>query len=1305
MNGISHKQAVQWIHRRLDGLLNENQLLSLEEHLHSCEFCRTYATELDSLPAELQSRFHARWDEESGPSRKVLHYVTAKARKIPMSNRISSGVTLLAGAMALILLAVAINFVVSRLQSTSSATNPTEAVDHAPRAEDRLLAFASDQNGNFDIYTMHADGSGLTNLTNHPAEDSNPIWSPDGKHIAFESDRDGFKQVYIMDADGSNLARLTKDEADHGLPLNYDGKYNPWSPDGSRLAFVQEDPGGETAALYSVDVNGQNKVKLFDGKNLFGNISWSPDGNHIAFILNDSPTPRETYVPDIYIVDSDGNQLRELQSFLPEGETLAFTPYYWSSNGQSIVFTSYTVTNGPLRQTLYEFDVITNTFSNRTEIKPDVVEWKDGIALRIEVNQDAMPHVWERPDGTTKTFEESKAWGETCSLDSTRSFEGNYAFGVYCPHDKFNVYWTNADGSTIKKILTLPVDLSVGGVGDIAWSPDEQYIAFNLTTPEKTEMYVLKVQDALANPSIEPIRLPVSTEKRYGIPSWQPMMMEDLAREESTPQPPPSSGGLLAFTSNRNGKYDIYTMHADGSGLTNITNNPADDITPFWSPDGKRIAFTSNRDGSMQIYLMDADGSNVTQLTNGVGDYWFDINGYTPWSPDSRKLIFGHKSPEEQNSKLYVIDIYEKTITTLTNEPGAYLLPSWSPDGRHIAFLAFTDGMPYELLVVGSDGTRLKKLTENLRGGQFFMDDYYWSQDGETLTFLIGGGTYSAVYTATPDGSLTIVDRAGENQHILDWWNGTTLLDSPGDTLTWLRPDGSESMLDLCQNGQLLGTAHKRSYRENLFLASNCSDNEWMFYWANADGSVIDQLLESPISIEDGLSNPTWSLDDRHIAVVDNSKLYVLDVAKAREDPSIQPLVMTDSVGPSWQPAVNEHISQEIPTPQPTPTSSSGGLLAYTSNESGNYDIYTMRPDGSELTNITNHPGRDTDPVWSPDGKRIAFQSDRNGFQQIYLMDPDGLNVVQLTQDQTDHALMHYMNEFSPWSPDGTRLLISEALPGKDKWQLYALDVNEGRKTLLTGETNTFSALSWSPDGEHVALQSNDPQRGDQSRLFLVNTDGSNLREITKSFPLDEPVYTFDYHWSADGGSFFFVALFQKANSSTAYEARLDADSLIEHATTTGLVYGWWNGTYLVNNSSASAPFEWVRPDGTSSKLNPTEECEHIDLYQSDSTVKRSPNGSWVVTGQCANGDTWLYWANSDGTQIKRILDSPISITDTFLIPISWSDDDRFVVFTTNSLYGQGDLYLLNVSEALKAPSLQPVKMPNSSLPSWQPIP
>jgi dipeptidyl aminopeptidase/acylaminoacyl peptidase len=78
--------------------------------------------------------------------------------------------------------------------------------------------------------------------------------------------------------------------------------------------------------------------------------------------------------------------------------------------------------------------------------------------------------------------------------------------------------------------------------------------------------------------------------------------------------------GRIAFQSNRDGNNEIYIMNGDGSGLTNLTNNPADDSVPAWSPDGKKIAFSSNRDGNIEIYLMNADGSSPTRLTDRSGE-------------------------------------------------------------------------------------------------------------------------------------------------------------------------------------------------------------------------------------------------------------------------------------------------------------------------------------------------------------------------------------------------------------------------------------------------------------------------------------------------------------------------------------------------------------------------------------------------------------------------------------------------------------------------------------------------------------
>src|SRR5688572_677622 len=438
MNGISHKQATQWIHRRLDGLLNESQLLLLEEHLGSCDSCRAYAIDMDGLSAHVQNEFHRRWDTEMGPSLKIFEHVTAKARRIPMTNRIFAGVKLLAGAIAILALAVGINFVVSQLQSTSPVTNATETLDSSSLAHKRLLAFTSDQNGNFDIHTMHADGTDLTNLTNHPAHDSNPIWSPDGKYIAFESNRNSFIQIYLMDADGSNLFQLTNDKADHSLPLNIDGKSNPWSLDGSKLLFLQNSSGGGIGNLYVKGIDGENKVLLGTGKFSLNGISWSPNGKYIAYVLNESPTPNETFVTGIYVVDSNGNNAQELKKLIPQNENLG-SPYYWSSDGQSIVFMADK--NGGPGQTVYEFDLATNTLLQKDMLKQGVIDWQDEISLISE----RSAFVWQRSDGTSNTLD----WDDSnCLLDVTRSLHGNFAIGAYCPDSKkFKLYWANADGS------------------------------------------------------------------------------------------------------------------------------------------------------------------------------------------------------------------------------------------------------------------------------------------------------------------------------------------------------------------------------------------------------------------------------------------------------------------------------------------------------------------------------------------------------------------------------------------------------------------------------------------------------------------------------------------------------------------------------------------------------------------------------------------------------------------------------------------------------------------------------------------
>jgi TolB protein len=104
------------------------------------------------------------------------------------------------------------------------------------------------------------------NVTNHPANEFTPAWSPDGSQIAFESYRDGNSEIYVMDANGSNPVRLTDDPAWDRDPA--------WSPDGSRIVFQSaRDCNGE---IYVMNADGSNPVRLTRDASSDDDPAWSP---------------------------------------------------------------------------------------------------------------------------------------------------------------------------------------------------------------------------------------------------------------------------------------------------------------------------------------------------------------------------------------------------------------------------------------------------------------------------------------------------------------------------------------------------------------------------------------------------------------------------------------------------------------------------------------------------------------------------------------------------------------------------------------------------------------------------------------------------------------------------------------------------------------------------------------------------------------------------------------------------------------------------------------------------------------------
>lgn len=213
-------------------------------------------------------------------------------------------------------------------------------------------------------------------------------------------------------------------------------------------------------------------------------------------------------------------------------------------------------------------------------------------------------------------------------------------------------------------------------------------------------------------------------------------------------------GTQLVFESNRDGNLELYVMNADGSGQTNVTNNPTEDLQPAWSYDGKQIAFSSDRDGNHEIYVMNADGSHPTRLTD---DPAFDE--LPDWSPDGTQIAF--TTDRDGNIEIYAMSADGSNPTNLTNSPGEAAFPRWSPDGTHIAFIHNPNGKS-EIYTMGVDGSNPTRLTD-FSGG---VGGQHWSPDGTQIIFDTAGDIY--VMNADGSGQMRLTDNpAGDGAP--DW--------------------------------------------------------------------------------------------------------------------------------------------------------------------------------------------------------------------------------------------------------------------------------------------------------------------------------------------------------------------------------------------------------------------------------------------------------------------------------------------------------------------------------------------------------
>lgn len=207
----------------------------------------------------------------------------------------------------------------------------------------------------------------------------------------------------------------------------------------------------------------------------------------------------------------------------------------------------------------------------------------------------------------------------------------------------------------------------------------------------------------------------------------------------------------IAFVSSRDGNLEIYVMNADGTDQRRLTNNPAPDYHPEWSPDGKKLAFISDRDGNTgEIYVICVDGTNERRLT-----YNLDSEFYLQWSPDGQKIVFNRWNYDvpEAEADICVINADGTNERNLTNTPATEeLYPKWHPDGGKILFSRYSAvnlDVYSDIYDMNPDGSDERNLSNNSSTGLHAA----YSPNGTKIAYEGDYDTGGGIYVMNADGT------------------------------------------------------------------------------------------------------------------------------------------------------------------------------------------------------------------------------------------------------------------------------------------------------------------------------------------------------------------------------------------------------------------------------------------------------------------------------------------------------------------------------------------------------------------------
>jgi dipeptidyl aminopeptidase/acylaminoacyl peptidase len=252
-------------------------------------------------------------------------------------------------------------------------------------------------------------------------------------------------------------------------------------------------------------------------------------------------------------------------------------------------------------------------------------------------------------------------------------------------------------------------------IGDPSYSPDGRVLLFTSNKSGRQKIWVMRADERAP-------RQLIGDEGGEAAPVWSP------------------DGRLIAFTRTTGGQPDIWVVNADGSGLRQITNDKEDERAPAWSPDGRRLVFMSSRAGSADVWTVAVEGgapAQLTEKTNAPDETRFAAC----WSPDGRTIAYVSNRSEYFADDLWLVDVQSKVSRRLSLDVHVMASPSWSPDGKYLAFhgvprSGFWHSDTSDIYLAEMPAGTIRKLPMNTfasdaNGGSRLV----WSADSKSLYF------------------------------------------------------------------------------------------------------------------------------------------------------------------------------------------------------------------------------------------------------------------------------------------------------------------------------------------------------------------------------------------------------------------------------------------------------------------------------------------------------------------------------------------------------------------------------------------